>query len=412
MKSRAADAPGPVVLSGAHRLCPYNPNEREPMLKHIAGLLCLAVISTMPAAAGEIVGVKIPAKFAYVGGYTTPKREGKAKGLEVFAIDAEGAWSNIQTVEMQNPSYLALNPSGDFLYACQGDGTEVAAFAVDKDTGRVSPLNTAQTTGVNGVHLAVSSDNKRLAVANYSGGTVDMFALNADGSIGARTGSVDTAGETGALKSQKGSYPHQVVFSKDGRFLFAPDKGRDLVHSFAIDADGGIAPASAMYSRPGVGSRHLDFHPAHPYAYVVEECDNSVTACRLDAETGRLEPTQWVSLVPDTYFFQHRGTNEEGGAAIWVDKEGDFVYATQRGLNTIGVFAIDKANGSLKTVGWHSSQGVRPRFFTFDPSGKYVFLGNQMSDNIVVYEKNKQTGSLQCLGTVAETGSPVCILFK
>lgn len=363
--------------------------------------------------AAETAKVKIPARFAYVGGYTTPKREGKAKGLEVFAIDADGKWTGIQTIPMENPSYLAMDNNKLRLYACQGDGTQVTAFAIDPEAGTLSLINVGQTSGVNGVHIAVSPDDKQLAVANYSGGTVDVFALNTDGSIGPRTGSLDTGGETGVLKSQKGSYPHQVVFSSDGRYLLVPDKGRDLVHTIVLNGTGGaISLKSSMYSRPGVGSRHMDFHPTLPFAYVIEESDNSITVCEWNANTGVLTPVQWVPLVPDTYFFSHRGTNEEGGAAIWVDPKGDHVYGTQRGLNVIGAFAIDKANGFLKPIGWQSSQGLRPRFFTFDPSGEYVFLANQMSDNIIAYKRDGNTGRLDSVGTIMETGSPVCILFR
>jgi 6-phosphogluconolactonase (cycloisomerase 2 family) len=363
----------------------------------------------------DTVSVKIPAKFAYVGHYTTEKREAStAKGIEVFSIGEDGAWNLAQTFELLNPSFLAMDSQKRFLYACQGDGKEVSAFSIDQETGKITFLNKAQTSGVNGVHLALSSKDDFLVVANYSAGTVDSFAVNQDGSIGDRISTYNTSGDLGALKSQAGSYPHQVTVIDD-RYVVVPDKGRDVVHVMKFDPKTGALEASDtpfMYSRPGVGSRHAAFHPTFPYAYVIEECDNSITACGWDAENGVLTPIQWVPVVPDSYFFKYRGTNEEGGAAIGVDPDGKFVYGTQRGLNTIAVFAVDEVTGRLSSVEYNSTRGVRPRFFTFDPSGKYIFVANQIGDNIVAFERDRGTGKLSFLGDVAQTDAPVCILFK
>lgn len=374
--------------------------------------ICLAVPATSPAA--DTVAVKIPAKFAYVGHYTTPKRDAEtAKGIEVFAIDDKGAWNLIQTVEMLNPSYLAMDAKKRFLYACQGDGTTVTAFAVDEKTGKLSALNTAETSGKNGVHLALSPDGRFLAVANYSGGTVDMFAVNADGTLGARTSTFKSGAETGVLKSQTGSWPHYVEVT--GRYVLVPDKGHDVVHMLVYDdKTGEMKPNTPpfMYSRPGVGSRHMSLHPSLPYAYVIEESDNAVTVCRWDAGKGLLTPIQWLPLVPDTYFYNHRGTNEEGGAAIHVAPSGDFVYGTQRGMNVIGAFAVNRSTGMLTPVGWEATQGGRPRFFTFDPSGNVIFVANQLGDNIAAFAKDKASGKLTLLGDVVKTDCPVCIVFK
>lgn len=378
----------------------------------LALVFCLVV--PIAATAAEAVSVKIPAKFAYVGHYTTPKRDAEtAKGIEVFAIDEKGGWNLIQTVEILNPSYLAMDSKKRFLYACQGDGTTVTAFSINDKTGTLTQLNTAETTGKNGVHLALSPDDRFLAVANYSGGSVDMFALNADGTLGARTGSFKSEGETGVLKSQTGSWPHYVEVTD--KYVVVPDKGHDVVHVLKYDSKTGeLKPNDTpfMYSRPGTGSRHMSLHPTLPYAYVIEECDNAITVCKWDAEKGVLTPVQWVPLVPDTYFYTHRGTGEEGGAAIHVAPSGDYVYGTQRGLNVIGAFAVDKTNGFLTPVGWESTRGDRPRFFTFDPSGSTVFVANQLGDNIAAFSMDTTGGMLQYLGDVAKTDCPVCIVFR
>jgi 6-phosphogluconolactonase (cycloisomerase 2 family) len=374
--------------------------------------LCLAAPGAVQAA--DTVAVKISPKFAYVGHYTTPNRDAEtAKGIEVFSIDDKGAWKLIQTVEILNPSYLALDRKKRFLYACQGDGTQVTAFSIDEKNGMLTKLNTAESTGKNGVHLALSPDERFLALANYSGGTVDMFAVNPDGSLGKRTGSFTSQAKAGALKSQTGSWPHYVAVTD--KFVVVPDKGHDVVHVLTYDnKTGELKPNDPpfMYSRPGVGSRHMSFHPSLPYAYVIEECDNAVTVCKWDAAKGVLTPVQWVPLVPDTYFYTHRGTNEEGGAAIHVSADGNFVYGTQRGLNVIATYAVDRNTGFLKPAGWESTQGARPRFFTFDPSGEVLFVANQLGDNIVAFRRDQASGKLKLAGTVANTDCPVCIVFR
>lgn len=384
----------------------------------LAMLLSLAFAYTEAAPAKDsasLVGVKIPAAYAYVGGYTSEKREGKARGIEVYTIDANGKWSPLQTVESTNPSFLAMDGKKRFLYSCQGDGTAVAAYAIDPKSGTLAKLNEKQASGNNGVHLAVSPDDRFLVVANYAHGSVDSFALNPDGSLGEKAGFVSTQGEGGELKSQKGSYPHQTVFSKDGRFVLVPDKGRDLVHIVAFDrATGALRPHDppALFSRPAVGSRHMDFHPALPYAYVMEESDNSITVCAWDAKAGILKPLQWVPAIPDTYFPKEKGGNFHGSSGIAVAPSGKFLYVSNRGDDSIGIFAVNQKTGFLKPVAWEKTRGERPRFFRFDPSGAVLFAANERGNSIMAFKAAPQKGTLSWLGAVARPGSPTCILFK
>jgi 6-phosphogluconolactonase (cycloisomerase 2 family) len=376
-------------------------------------MLCISVPEASWGA--PLVSVKIPAKFAYVGHYTTERREAsEAKGIEVFSISDEGGWTLIQTVELLNPSYLAMDSEKRFLYACQGDGNELTAFSIDQTSGKLTLLNKAESTGVNGVHLTLSSNNDFIVLANYSGGTVDSFIVNSDGSLGDRVSSVNTSGDTGVLKSQSGSYPHQVTIIED-RYVTVPDKGRDIVHVLKFDSKTGTLMPNEppfMYSRPGVGSRHLALHPTRPFAYIIEESDNSITVAAWDGEKGILTPVQWVPVVPNTYFYKYRGTNEEGAAGIGIDPDGKYVYGTQRGLNTIGVYSVDEETGFLTPIEWVSTRGVRPRFLTFDPSADFIFVANQIGDNIVAFKRDKISGKLNIIGEVTRTDSPVCILFK
>lgn len=363
----------------------------------------------------KVAGVKISAKFAYVGGYSSERRKGKTKGVEVYSIDKAGKWNLIQTVEALNPSYIAMDSKKRFLFSCQGDGDIVTAYAIDQQSGMLTKLNEKQTSGGNGVHLMLSRDDKFLVVANYAGGSVDSFALGADGSLGDKVSTASTQGEPGALKSQKGSYPHQVMFSPDDRFVLAPDKGRDLVHIFAFNkAAGTLTPNDppALFSRPAVGSRHISFHPGLPFAYVMEESDNSITTCSWDAQKGVLTPLQWIPAIPDTYFPKEKGGNNHGSSGIMVAPSGKFVYVTNRGDNSVGIFAIDQKTGFLKAVGWEKTRGVLPRFFCFGPDGKTLFAANQRTGSIMAFAMNASTGNLTFLGPVVLGGSPTCILFR
>ncbi len=396
-------------------------------LSLVCRILALSLLFAMPLsaaapaqkaadpAAQKTVALKIPAKLAYLGGYSAANRGGKAKGIEVVSIDAKGKWTPLQTVEAGNPSYLAMDTKKRFLYTCQGDGKAVAAYAIDPATGKLTKLNEKEASGANGVFVLLSPDDRFVISVNYAGGSLDVFSVNADGSLGDTVCTASTQGEGGALKSQKSSNPHQAVFSKDGRFLLVPDKGRDLVHVFAFNkATGELKPNDppALYSRPAVGSRHMDFHPTLPFAYVMEESDNSVTLCKWDAQKGVLTPLQWVPVIPDTYFPKEKGGNNHGSSGIWVGPGGKYLYVTNRGDNSIGIFAINQKTGFLKPVAWEKTRGVLPRFFCFDPSGKVLFVANQNGHSIMAFTVNHGTGKVAFAGPVLFTGSPTCILFK
>jgi 6-phosphogluconolactonase (cycloisomerase 2 family) len=238
---------------------------------------------------------------------------------------------------------------------------------------------------------------------------MSVFPINKDGSLAPYTDAIVPPGEPGPHRTQQTKpHPHHVLFDPSGRFVVAPDKGVDSVHVYRLDAASGKLAASDppfVRSRSGAAPRHVAFHPAKPYAYVVNELDSTVTAYQWDSERGQLNPFQVIPTTPTT----HTGNNT--GSEIMVAPSGLFVYASNRGHNSIAIFAVDPANGMLGHAGWESTRGRTPRFFTLDPAGNLLYAANLDTDTIVAFRVDPRTGKLTPTGQVVETGSPSCIVF-
>ncbi len=349
--------------------------------------------------------------FAYVGCYTTREREARGEGIGVYRVDrSTGEWNPVQCVpDLVNPSFLAVHGGGRFLYAVHGDEDDVTAFAIAEESGRLSLLNRRELGGRNGVHLSIDPLNRFLVTANYANGTVSVVPLEVDGSLGARIATVALPGEPGPHRTQQtGSRPHFIPFDPSGRFVLVPDKGLDRVFIFRLDErEGRLVPNDPPFvmARPGAAPRHMAFHPSAPYAVVNNELDSTLTACHWDGERGRLEPFQIVPSLPDSF------TGANTTAEIAIDPTGRFLYVSNRGHDSIGIFAIDPATGRLAPIGWEATRGRRPRFFALDPAGRFLYAANEASDTIVVFRVDPQHGTLDPTGQVIETASPACIVF-
>jgi 6-phosphogluconolactonase (cycloisomerase 2 family) len=349
--------------------------------------------------------------FAYVGCYTSKERNGKGEGLSVYRIDAaSGQWTQVQLVkETVNPSWLTLDRQQRCLYAAHGDGNEATAFAIDRATGQLTLTNRQATKGRNGVRLGIDASNKFAVIANYSTGTVAVLPIDTDGSLGALTDLVTLEGKPGPHRTeQASSHPHDVVFDPRGRFVVVPDKGLDTTFVFRLDTGRGkLVPAEPplVASRPGAGPRHADFHPGKPYLYQINELDSTVTTFSVDATRGELMPLQTITTLPPSF------TGASTTSEIVVAPSGRFVYGSNRGHDSIVIFAIDGATGTLTPVGWESTQGRVPRFFALDPSGAFLYAANQNSDTIVAFAVDQGTGKLKPTGQVIKTGSPSSIVF-
>jgi 6-phosphogluconolactonase len=349
------------------------------------------------------------ALFAYVGCRTTRERNARGRGLGIYRLERpDGAWTPVQLVEgLANPSYLAFDRTGRTLYAVHGDRSEVSAFRVDPADGTVSFLNRQSTYGTNPVHLVLDATGRFLLIANYATGSLVALPVAGDGSLEPVCDLVLLPGETGPHKIGQGfSHPHQLLPDPAGTGFIVPDKGLDT--TFVVRVDGGklrLDLDRRLTARPGAGPRHAAFHPAAPILYLLNELDSTLATCRYDAATRRLDPLELVSTQPPEYF----GANS--GAAIAVPPSGRFVYATNRGHDSVAIFAVDPANYRLRPVDWVSTCGKVPRFMTLDPSGQVLFVANEASDTIVSFRVDPASGGLTPTGQVLETGSPVCLLF-
>jgi 6-phosphogluconolactonase (cycloisomerase 2 family) len=349
--------------------------------------------------------------FVYVGAFTTPERKARGDGINVYRMDpGSGAWSHVQLLSnIVNPSFLALDREQRFLYAVHADLDEVSAYVIDKQTGQLKPLNRQSCGGKNPVHLAVDPANRFIVTANYGAGSVGVVPIEKDGTLGARTDLVTLPGEPGPnRKEQASSHPHDCPFDPSGRFILVPDKGLDRVFTFKLDnATGKFTPADPPFvaTREGAGPRHIAFHPSLPIAYVIDELDSTITTYRYDPERGALQPVQVVPTIPPNF------TGNNTGAEVAVAPSGRFVYGSNRGHDSIVIFAVDRAAGTLTPVGWEPTQGKTPRFFTLDPTANFLYAGNQDSDTVVTFRVNKATGKLAPTGQVVKGGSPVTIVF-
>ncbi|HEX6352100.1 lactonase family protein [Actinophytocola sp.] len=371
--------------------------------------------------------------IAYVGCRTTKLRNASGKGITVWRVGRDG-WEQIQLVEAEdddpttphgpdaipiNPSFLALDPTGRFLYTVHGDATKVTSFAVAAD-GTLTRLNTVDTGRPNGVHLAVDPSGRWLVVAHLSAaGSVTTLPIHADGSLGDVAGSLVPPGTPGPHKTaQLGPNPHHAPFDPTGRWVLVPDRGLDRVFVAKLDAaTGGLTVHGWGSSRELDGPRHVAVNPVLPYLYAINELRSTLTAYRWDAAAGTLSPHRTVSATAPNMV-----TNSRGGE-IAVSPSGRFVYVSNRSgtgdetpggpdPDTIGAFRVDRATGDLTPVEWVSTQGIRPRHFGFAPDGRRLYAANEVTHTIVEFAVDQGSGRLRPTGEVIETPSPVCVLFR
>jgi 6-phosphogluconolactonase (cycloisomerase 2 family) len=358
------------------------------------------------------------ALFGYVGAFTTPDRKGHGGGINVYRVDpASGVWTHEQLLEIVNPSFLTLDRAQRFLYSVHADLDEISAYAIDKQSGHLTALNRQSCGGKNPVHLSIDPTGRWIVTANYSAGSVGVVPIEEDGTLGPRSDLVDLPGEPGPdRKQQASSHPHNAVFDPSGRFIAVPDKGLDRIFVFRLDAAVGKLTRNDppfVATRAGAGPRHIAFHSQMPVAYVINELGSSVTTYRFDPQRGSLQPIQILPSIPASY------TANNTGAEIAVAPSGRVVYASNRGHDSIAIFAVDRRGGTLTPIGWALTRAKSPRFFCLDPAAKILYAANadegvseqQNTDTIVPFGINQANGMLTPTGQVIKTTSPCTIVF-
>ena len=359
-----------------------------------------------PAAKGQYI--------AFVGTYTSKTT---SKGIYACHFDAEkGQLTPIGVAaETADPSFLAVDPGGKYLYAVNGIGNfnggvsgAVSAFAIHAKTGTLTFLNQVPTRGAGPCYVSLDKNGSFVLVANYDSGSIASFPVHEDGSLGTTSGFVQHSGSGPNKERQEGPHAHWIGTSPDNRFALAVDLGLDQVIVYGFDSSKGIfTPLLSGFAKvkPGAGPRHLAFHPSGRFAYVLSEMDSSVTVFSYQAKNGAFSSLETISALPKDY----SGSRE--AAEIAVHPSGKFLYTSNRGHDSIAVFAIDEKKGTLKSLGQVLTGGKTPRHFAIDPTGAYLLAENQESNNIVIFHIDPLTGSLTPTGQTVDAPSPVCITF-
>jgi len=363
---------------------------------------------------------RIPNKpyLVYVGTYTNKTA---SKGIYVYNFDpGTGKLTSLGVAaESEDPSFLAVHPSSRYLYAVneidhfggQKSGA-ASAFSIDQKTGRLALLNQAATRGAGPCHISLDKSGKFALVANYDGGSVATFPVNADGTLGEAADFIEHHGSSVDKERQGAPHAHWIGTSPDNRFALAADLGLDEILIYRFNATKGtLAPNDPAFAKlnPGSGPRHLAFHPNGKFAYVLTEMEDSVTAFAYKASNGSLSPLQTVSAL-STLRKDYKGPKE--AAEIAVHPSGKFLYASNRaGIDTISAFSIDPAKGTLQLKNEYPTMGKTPRNFAIDPTGKFLLAANQESNNIVTFRIDSTTGVLSPTGDVVEVPAPVCMVF-
>jgi 6-phosphogluconolactonase (cycloisomerase 2 family) len=387
-----------------------NSKDRLALLASAAALMVATLFVAQAAPASAQTPPGTASMYAYVGSFTTAQRKARGDGIHVYRSDATtGAWTHVQHIgDLVNPSYLALSHDQHILYSVHGDEEYATAFALDPATGHARLLNRAATGGKNGVREAVDPSGKFLIVANYSSGSVAVLPIAPDGSLKDQHQLVQLPGDPGPHKvEQTSSHPHDIVFDPSGRFVLVPDKGLDRVFVFRFDAaTGQLTPTEqgSVKSRPVAGSRHLAFHPKLPVAWVLNELDSTIATYRFDTERGTLTALQVMSTLPTDF------TGYSTTAEIAVSPDGRFVYGSNRGHDSVTIFAANP-EGLLSVVGWQPTQGSTPRFIGLDPAGHFLYAANEQGDTVVTFRVDGSSGKLTPTGQVVKNGSPVTLVF-
>lgn len=362
-------------------------------------------------------GMRIP---VYVGTYSRDVLfgdgsvfRGRGKGIYRFLLDPEtGELSLQETADTANPSFVAVNRDETMLYAVneleelEGEpGGGVTAFRLTE--GKLCPVNTRKTRGLDPCHAALTPDEKHLCAANYGTGSLSVYQIEADGSLGELVQYIEHSGHGADPLRQAGPHCHSTAFSPDGRFAFVAELGTDRLLCYRLTEGTKPlepGPCPVLDFDPGDGPRISKFSPGGQYLYAACELSNTVQVFRYSPEDGGLSRVQIVSTLPP---------DSDGSGCSFADihfsGDGRFLYGSNRGHDSIVIFRVSPEDGTLAPLGWQPCGGRSPRSFAIDPTGSFLLCANQDSDNIALFRIDRETGLLRQAGSVP-VGSPSCVL--
>lgn len=329
-------------------------------------------------------------------------------GIHVYSFDAEtgAAKSRSKTTGITNPSFLAISNNKNHVYAVsEVENGSVSAYAFDAKKGTLTLLNEVTSGGAHPCYVSVDDKDELVFVGNYSTGNLSAIQINDDGSLHHDIQTIRHEGSSINKKRQKEPHVHGVVVSPENQYLYVPDLGIDKVKVYDIDHTGSkvLTARGEVAVTPGSGPRHFTFHPNGKYAYLIQELDATITAYHY--KNGKLKLLESESMIPSNF------TGDVGAADIHVSPDGKFLYASNRGdANELVIYAINR-KGKLTFVDRQSTLGKTPRNFALDPTGKFLLVANQDSNEVVFFRRNEKTGLLTPTGKRIQVNKPVCLKF-
>lgn len=356
-----------------------------------------------------------PSEWVYVGPYT----RGTSKGIYRLSFNPQSGVLGEPALAAQtpNPSFLAMHPNGHSLFAVgelpefQGEKAgSVTAFAVTPGTGALRQLNAVSSKGGGPCHVVLSPTGKFVVVANYGGGSTACYRVAPDGELSEAAGFVQHEGSGPNERRQKGPHAHGIAIRPVGPELLAhvADLGIDRILHFRIEADGRLTPWETQpYAAvaPGAGPRHVITHPTQPLAFVINELDSTITSFTIDSQTGVWSLAHTVSTRPDGF------SDENWTAEIALHPNGKVLYGSNRGHDSLAVYAVDLKSGRMTLSGHVSTEGKTPRNFAVHPSGNWLIAANQNGNNLTVFRVDPATGMPAFTGQSITIEAPVCVLF-
>lgn len=338
-----------------------------------------------------------------------------SEGLYVFEFDRESGGMNlIQTVsDRQGPNFQAIHPGGGYLYSVSGEafsedtqhGT-ISAYQIHPNTGMLKIINEQSVEGRGTAHVSVDPLGEFAYVSNYSEGNLSVFRISENGGVSEAVDVVQHEGSSVNERRQNSPHVHSMIPSADGKFIYVSDLGTDQILIYQVNrTTGELSPAEVPYveSTPGSGPRHFTIHPGGEVAYSAEELSSTVAVFSVDKSTGSLTQIQRVTMLPEDY----EGNNS--AADIHLSPDGRFLYASNRGHDSLVIYRVDAATGTLTLVGHEPTRGSHPRNFMMDQFGEYVLVANRDDDNVVVFNRNKETGELSFSGEEINVPMAVCV---
>jgi 6-phosphogluconolactonase len=347
----------------------------------------------------------------YIGTYT---QDTASEGIYTYSMNrSTGELQKVTSIMSVNPSFLAMDSRRRFLYAVNETqefegkpGGAVSAYAIEPG-GKLKFLNQQPSQGADPCHLTVDRNRRNLLVANYTGGNLALLPIRRNGTLGPVADLKQHEG-SGPKEQQKGPHAHCIILDQAERYALAADLGIDKVVIYRFDkTTRKLLPAKQASAslKAGAGPRHLTLHRSGRFVYVINELDSTMTTFDYDARAGTLGMVNTVSTLPADF----SGTSY--CADVHVSPSGNYLYGSNRGHNSIVVFAIDRRSGKLRLVEHVSTEGNWPRNFVIDPTGQFLLVANQRSNNVVVFRIDPRTGRLKPSGQTAEIPAPVCLKF-